>query len=201
MIRINLLEQKKATKEGPKLNLGGIGTTGVIWMAVLLVAVGFIGLRWYSLNHQITDVKEEIQRADVELEKLQKALQTVDERRAKKEALEQRVALISELKRRQRVPVHLLDQISKQLPEFLWLEGLEEREGGIQVRGKATTFNAVSNFYNNLRDSSFFSNVTMGTTQRVPEGVSFMLSCRFNPPLSGDEKQEDPPPADDAARS
>jgi hypothetical protein len=42
------------------------------------------------------------------------------------------------------------------------------------------------NFYNNLKDSPFFSDVTMGITQRAPEGVSFLLSCKFIPP--GDKK-------------
>ncbi|HHN74057.1 MAG TPA: hypothetical protein ENK10_02385 [Acidobacteria bacterium] len=200
MIRINLLEQDKTTKEGPKINLGGISTTGVVWIVVLLLAVGYIGVTWYSLGHRIETLKQDLAQAQEDLKEVESALRTVDERQAKKDALEQRVSLISELKRRQRVPVHLLDQISQQLPEFLWLEGLEERDGGIQVRGKATTFNAVSNFYNNLRDSAFFSDVTMGTTQRVPEGVSFVLSCRFTPP-QGESGGEDESSDDAGARS
>ncbi|MDQ7008142.1 MAG: PilN domain-containing protein [Acidobacteriota bacterium] len=200
MIRINLLEQDKTTKEGPKISFGGISTIGVVWIVVMLLTFGYIGVSWYTLGNRIETLKQDLAQAEEDLKEVEQALRTVDERQAKKDALEQRVALISELKRRQRVPVHLLDQISRQLPEFLWLEGLEERDGGIRVRGKATTFNAVSNFYNNLRDSSFFSDVTMGTTQRVPEGVSFVLSCRFTPP-TGASGGEDASSDDAGARS
>ncbi|MDQ7087190.1 MAG: PilN domain-containing protein [Acidobacteriota bacterium] len=201
MIRINLLEQDKTTKEGPKISFGGISTIGVVWIVVMLLTFGYIGVSWYTLGNRIETLKQDLAQAEEDLKEVEQALRTVDERQAKKDALEQRVALISELKRRQRVPVHLLDQISRQLPEFLWLEGLEERDGGIRVRGKATTFNAVSNFYNNLRDSSFFSDVTMGTTQRVPEGVSFVLSCRFTPPPTGASGGEDASSDDAGARS
>jgi Tfp pilus assembly protein PilN len=59
---------------------------------------------------------------------------------------------------------------------------MEEKEAGVSLKGKATNYNAVSNFYNNLKDSPFFSDVTLGNTQRAPQGVSFVLSCRFTPP-------------------
>jgi Tfp pilus assembly protein PilN len=75
--------------------------------------------------------------------------------------------------------VHLLDQLSRELPDFLWLEGLEESGGTVKISGKATTYNAVSNFYNNLTDANSFSAVTLGNTRKVPEGVSFSMSCRF----------------------
>jgi type IV pilus assembly protein PilN len=182
MIRINLLEQSKpapSEKSGPKLSFNPMS---LVWVLPLVLAVGYIGWSWWSLSSEISGLETKIERADAELKQLEKALKTVDERQAKKQALEQRVKLIADLKRRQRVPVHLVDQISRELPEFLWLEGLEEQSGNVQVKGKATTYNAVSNFYNNLKDSPFFNGVVMGATQKVPEGVSFSLSTSFRPP-------------------
>lgn len=182
MIRINLLEQNKpAPSEGPGFRLS-FNPVVVVWVVPLVLAAGYIGWTWWSLSSEISGLETKIERADAELKQLEKALQTVDERRAKKEALEKRVKLIADLKRRQRVPVHLVDQVSRELPEFLWLEGLEERSGDVNVKGKATTYNAVSNFYNNLKDSPFFSGVVMGATEKVPEGVRFSLSTQFTPP-------------------
>lgn len=191
MIRINLLEQrrpekgeKKAAMPVDRLTVGGIV------LVVLLTAI-FVGWKWYSLSHRLDQLKREIAQAEQERKELTKALEAVDEYQAKKEALQQRVQLISDLKRKQKVPVHLLDQVSRQLPDYLWLEHLTEKDGHVQIQGKATTYNAVSNFYNNLKNSPWFSDVVLGNTRRVPEGVSFQLSCRFRPVAEGGGPAED----------
>jgi type IV pilus assembly protein PilN len=88
---------------------------------------------------------------------------------------------VSQLKRNQSGPVHLLDEISKQLPDFLWLDNMNEASWSVQINGKATTYNAVSNFYNNLTGSRYFQNVVMGPITAIPAGVSFSLTCQFVP--------------------
>lgn len=194
MIRVNLLEMRQPVPEAGIKRSGsvlskfsvGAGASGVLAAAIVIGCIGYIGYKWVALNGQISDLQEANARADQEKKELEKALQTIDQYQGKKKVLELRVQVISDLKRRQSVPVHLLDQVSKQLPEFLWLDGMDEKSNAIQIKGRATTYNAVSNFYNNLKDSPFFSDVTMGITQRAPEGVSFLLSCKFIPP--GDKK-------------
>lgn len=181
MIRVNLLERKqKESSSLPKISLGG--STGIIAALIVVAAVGWIGWRHLDNKSQIGELKSRIADADKQIENLKKVLKQVDDFQAKKQALEKKVELISNLKRKQRVPVHLLDQVSRQVPDYLWLESLEEKDGAVSLKGKATTYNAVSNFYNNLKDSPFFGDVTLGNTQKAPEGVSFVLSCRFTPP-------------------
>ena len=74
---------------------------------------------------------------------------------------------------------YILDQVSRNLPEFLWLESMTANNNQIVIGGKATTYNAVSNFYSNLTGSGYFENVGLGRTFEVPEGVSFSLTCSF----------------------
>ena len=78
-------------------------------------------------------------------------------------------------------PVHLLDEISKQLPDFLWLDSMNESGATVVIQGKATTYNAVSNFYNNLTGSRYFNNVVLGTITAIPVGVTFSVTCQFVP--------------------
>lgn len=194
MIRINLLEKREnegraaSGKSGSRLglsmpSLSGLDVIGSILL--VLATAGWLGYTTWQKSSQLAEIEAEIRRTDDELERLQKALAKVDEFQAKKTALEKRVELITDLKRRQVVPVQLLDQLSRELPDFLWLELLNEQSGALKLTGKATTYNAVSNFYNNLKDSTYFADVTLGTTRRVPEGVSFQLSCRFVTPKPG----------------
>ncbi|MBP7146969.1 MAG: PilN domain-containing protein [Acidobacteria bacterium] len=201
MIRINLLEKRqKAPEKASALTTVSIGgAASVAAAAIIVLAFAFVGWQYYQYSSRISTLDTEIKKADQDIAELKKALKAVDEYQLKKKALEKRVDLISDLKRRQKVPVHLLDQISSQLPDFLWLEQLDEKESAISIRGKATTYNAVSNFYNNLKDSAFFRDVTLGNTQRAPEGVSFSMSCKFVAPQSDEPAAAPPAPAPAAA--
>ncbi len=75
--------------------------------------------------------------------------------------------------------MHILDQVSRNLPDFLWLESMSANNNQISISGKATSYNAVTNFYNSLSDSGLFANVSLGRTFEVQEGVAFSLTCAF----------------------
>ena len=90
-----------------------------------------------------------------------------------------KIQLITDLKRQQEVPVHILDQVSLNLPDFTWLESMTANQTRISISGKATTYTAVSNFYENLTGSGYFGGVNLGRVFQVPEGVSFSISAQF----------------------
>jgi len=56
---------------------------------------------------------------------------------------------------------------------------MTESGSSVMIQGKATTYNAVSNFYNNLTGSRYFNNVVLGTITAIPVGVTFSLNCLF----------------------
>ena len=47
--------------------------------------------------------------------------------------------------------------------------GMAESGFAIQIQGKATTYNAVSNFYNNLTGSPYFQGVVLGPISSIPD--------------------------------
>jgi len=150
-------------------------------VSVVLLALLFIGWRWYSLASEMGRLQGEIAKAEKERDRLQAIIKKGEEYKAKKDLLQRKITLITQLKKNQSGPVHLLDEISKQLPDFLWLDTMTESAFNIQISGKATTYNAVSNFYNNLTGSRYFQNVVLGAISSVPVGVTFSLSCHFLP--------------------
>jgi Tfp pilus assembly protein PilN len=184
MIRINLIAERKPEKSRkPLITLesGNEALGNVVMAAVIALAVLFCGYKYVSMRSTISDLGVKIADANKERERLKEILKKGEEFKAQRELLQRKVELITQLKKNQAVPVHLLDQISRNMPEFLWLEKISERGNSISLVGKATTYNAVSNFYNNLNQSSFFNNVTLGTTQQEAQGVSFSVSCQFLP--------------------
>ena len=182
MIKINLLAEKKQgkVKASTAMSVEGLGSSQNIVLAGLLVlGAAVAGIWWYTLSSETSNLRTEHVQADAELERLTEIRKKGDEYKSQKELLERKINLITELKKKQAVPVHILDQVSKNLPDFLWLESMSASNNLININGKATTYNAVSNFYGNLTGSGYFADVTLGRTFEVPEGVSFSLTCKF----------------------
>jgi len=189
MIKINLLTgtQQVKARAAKVPRFEGVGTLGqnVLMAGVVILALLFIGWRWYSLESEHLQLHDEIVKAQAERERLQAIIKKGEEYKAKKELLQRKIALITQLKRNQSGPVHLLDEVSKQLPDFLWLDSMSESGQSISIQGKATTYNAVSNFYNNLTGSRYFQNVILGPISAIPVGVTFSLTCQFLPHPEG----------------
>ena len=207
MIKINLIAEapKGKTREKAAPRLAGTGALGqnFLMLAVAIVAALVVGWRWYTLAAEHRALVSEIARAEAERGRLQAIIKKGEEYKAKKELLQRKIELVSQLKRNQSGPVHLLDEISKQLPDFLWLDNMTEASWSVQIQGKATTYNAVSNFYNNLTGSRYFQNVVMGPISAIPAGVTFSLSCQFLPqpatPVTESPAEGTPAPTQDAA--
>ena len=185
MIKINLIaeSQKGKSREKSAPRLEGTGALGqnVLMIGVVVLATLVVGWRWYTLAGDHRRLVSDIARAEAEKERLQAIIKKGEDYKAKKDLLQRKIALVSQLKKNQSGPVHLLDEVSKQLPDFLWLDNMTEAGWQIQIMGKATTYNAVSNFYNNLTGSRYFQNVVLGPISAIPQGVTFSLSCQFNP--------------------
>jgi type IV pilus assembly protein PilN len=205
MIKINLIAEaqkgKTREKRAPRLEGSGVLGQNVLMLGVVVLAGLFVGWRWTSLASEHRQLTAEITRAEAEKERLQAIIKKGEEYKAKKDLLQRKIELVSQLKRNQSGPVHLLDEVSKQLPDFLWLDNMNEASWSVTIQGKATTYNAVSNFYNNLTGSRYFQNVVMGPITAIPAGVSFSLTCQFTPQPqgTGDEAAAAAPAAPAAA--
>jgi len=189
MIRINLLTERKAGRGlAPVAAAAGATVTtpgsGALQSAVLgTILIGSLvafGGSYYWVKHTVADLQQKNRAADAELNRLSEIRKKMDEYTRQKDLLERKVNLITDLKKNQEVPVHLLDQISRNLPDFLWLESMRQEGGShLTLNGKATTYNAVADFYNRLASSGWFNNVTQGKVFEVTEGVSFTITCDF----------------------
>ena len=182
MIKINLIAEKKQVKttESTGIKMEGLGG-GRNFMLIGIVAIGVLiaGGWWYSLSNSISDWQQKHAEADRELERLAEIRKKGEEYKKRKELLARKIDLITELKKQQTVPVHILDKVSKNLPDFLWLESMSSGKNQISISGKATTYNAVSSFFTNLTGSGYFADVSLGRTFEVAEGVAFSLSARY----------------------
>ena len=112
--------------------------------------------------------------------------QQVAQFEARRVQLQQRVTLIEELRKGQSGPVHLLDQISKSLPESMWLTDLKQAANEITMEGRCTSMNALSDFVSALEASNLFerpveivdSQVEPPATAGLPELIRFSVRAK-----------------------
>jgi len=188
MIKINLLAERKAakakarTKAATSVNFEMGGSQNLLLAGIMVVGLLVSGAWWWVRVSELNRVRQEKVTAEAELRRLEDVRKKAEAFKTQKELLERKINLITELKKKQAVPVHILDQVSRNLPEFMWLDSLTASANAINIVGKATTYNAVSNLYDNLRTSGQFTDVVLGKTTEISEGVSFSLTCRYAPP-------------------
>jgi len=150
MIRINLLggERQKARKTTAAFDAGR--HTTLACAAVLVISVAGIGWWYWALTQASTRVDADIVAAEGEAVRLRSLLVEVQQFEARRAQLQQRVALIQQLRGGQSLPVQLLDTISKSIPDMLWLTDLEEKDTSVTMTGLSTTLIAVSDLVGNL---------------------------------------------------
>src|SRR5713101_8591592 len=126
MIRINLLaaEHDKKKKKAVTLQAGQKLTIGC--SLILILAVLFIGWRYWALSRESTQLDVDIAAAQQETTRLHSIIQQVQQFEQRKAQLQQRVVLIEQLRKGQTGPVHMLDQISRTIPDMLWLTALKQ---------------------------------------------------------------------------
>ncbi len=156
MIRINLLAtERRGAKAAPGIQAGQkmmvIGS-----LVLVLTAVG-VGWRYWALDQQKAEVVREIESARREEARLQEILKQVQEFEARKKTLQSRVALIDELRKGQTAPVHMVDQVSRALPDMTWLTGMQQVGYTLTIQGRCLSLTSLSDFIGNLEASRYFA--------------------------------------------
>ena len=152
MIRINLLgvERQKAKKA---LAFDPAAQMTLVCSLILVVSVLGIGWWYWSLRQESAQVDRDIVAAQQQAVRLKSLLAEVREFEQQQAQLQQRVALIQQLRRGQSVPVQLLDDISRSMPDTLWLTSLDQKGNDVTLDGRSTTLIALSDFVANLGTS------------------------------------------------
>lgn len=154
MIRINLLAvERKPVPTG--IDVAQKVTIGCTLL--LLATAALLGWRYWSLRQESANLDLEITAARVEADRLHSVLEQVAEFEKRRGQLQQRVALIEELRKGQSAPVHLLDEVSRALPDRLWLTQMQQVDHDVKIEGRTTALTSLSDFVGNLESSGYFA--------------------------------------------
>src|SRR4029453_18413448 len=190
MIRINLVAPEKPEKARKKAAAGGGGGGGIpsapgAFQAYLLLtlfaggAAFLCAAAWWFKDAQLKDLDRRIAADEKRQRDLQAIKVQVDAFQAKKVLLENKVNLIERLRAEQKSPVHMLDEISKALPDFVWLTNMDEIGGRVGFKGQSNSLTAVADFISALQRSGWFPTVDLMSSTEQQSIVTFDLSSQF----------------------
>jgi type IV pilus assembly protein PilN len=185
MIRINLLssERQKAARRAPTFDIGKRIT--LVCSLVLVLAAGGIGWWYWSLTQEAAAVEADITASQQEVVRLRPIIAEVAKFEARRQQLQQRVQLIEQLRKGQGVPVQLLDQVSRSLPDMLWLTTMTQKGGDVTIEGRSATLVALSDFVGNLGTTDFFKKPIEIVDSQVesqtqgPETIKFTVKAQL----------------------
>ena len=197
MIRINLLAERRSVKAVSKGFQAGQKITVIGSLLLVLTLVG-VGWRYWAIGQQEAQVAREVADAQREELRLAEILKQVQAFEARKQQLEQRVALIDELRKGQTAPVHMVDQISRALPDMTWLTGLRQEGYTLTLQGRCLTLTSLSDFVGNLEASRYFARpveivdsvVVSGDGKTTPDLIQFTIRGTFQ--MAGIDPQAAP---------
>ena len=200
MIRINLIAVERARARKRILIPAAIRVTAGATI-ILLGTAALIGWWFWSLRQESIRVDEDLVRAESETRQIRSVLEQVRKFESQRALLQQRVTLIEQLRKGQYAPVHLLDEISKSLPDRLWLSEMEQTGGDFAISGVTDSLTAVSDFVANLESTKWFKKpVEIIDSQVTPDPkagdlIKFQIKAQFVDPTAPPEPPAPAKPA------
>ena len=207
MIEINLLPgatrkaRRVRRKGGPsplaKLKLPDTGDRIALFSAASTVlAVLLVGWLWWSTGNRQQELEVAIDGAVRDSARYAALREANAEQLARQDTIAQKVQIIQEIDAGRFVWAHLLDEISRAVPSYTWLTGVQADGSAtgdklhptFAINGSAGNTLALTRFIQDLEASPFMRQVTLQTTtQAQSEGrkyYTFQLRASY----------EDPPP-------
>lgn len=202
MIRINLLAVERGAEKKTRGAGAGVTAAQRVTIGAALILIGtVVGIGWWywSLHTRGVRLDEEIAAAEIKAQQLRSVLAQVQKFETRKAVLQQRVTLIEQLRRGQSAPVHLLDEISRAVPERLWLVSLGQREASFTMEGRTSSLTALSDFVANLEGSSWFRKPVDILDSQVDQTAAGDM-VRFTIRATSENPEAGPPPPPAAGR-
>lgn len=191
MIKINLAREGRAVRGAGAVPAAAAGVPAVSGGAnlnnVIIATLAIIGLLaalgyWYWQKSERDERLETIDLRQAEAKKLESIIAEVEDYQRRKDSLQNRIDLINQLKQNQKGPVRIMDQISRDLPDLVWLDSMTINSGRVSIAGRGLNPNAIALFIENVKNDPYFEEPTVGALTQVsatPPVYSFDMNFAF----------------------
>ncbi|MGO9379763.1 MAG: PilN domain-containing protein [Dissulfurispiraceae bacterium] len=185
MIRINLLTERKQKKQKKiELPLSGETKKALPLLAVLAIVTGVtllvVVLIIALLKMKVSDLKTEYTSNQAKITEYKNKIDEVKKFEALNKVIQQKSNLIETLKKNQSVPVRLLDDISKLMPDGIWLSEVTFNNPQVTIGGVGYTNMDVVTFVDNLKKSPTYSDVYLEETKEGTVDKTEVYNFKLN---------------------
>jgi type IV pilus assembly protein PilN len=164
MPRINLLpwreEERKKRQRDFMIAMGG----------AFVAALAVVGLTMFGYSQMIDHQKARNSRLQAEIAELDKSIKEIDGLEAQKVRLLARMEIIEQLQSSRPVIVHLFDEITRLLPEGVYLTGLTQTGGNVEVTGVAQSSTRVSALMRQIDSSEWLTDPDLVRVESTEPG-------------------------------
>lgn len=189
MIKVNLLNPEKKDVGGggdspglideertPQLNVP-------VAVSAVVVTLALIGGMYFFQSSHINSRERTLAERRARKIELDGVLKTLEQLERTKKDLEQKVRIISDLKNRQNISVIMMDQLSRALPDWVWVTKLDFNGNSLSLDGNALSNNLIADLINNLQSTNHFFDIELKTSVKSKQAgldiFKFKLACRF----------------------
>jgi type IV pilus assembly protein PilN len=146
---------------------GAANINNVLIIACLVVGVLAALAYWYIHKRELAQQEELAAQRTAEAQKLESIIKEVDDYQKRKDSLQQRIDLINQLKQNQKGPVRIMDQISRDLPDLVWLDSIDITAGRVTLAGRGLNPNAIALFIENVKNDPYFEEPQVGQVTQI----------------------------------
>jgi type IV pilus assembly protein PilN len=153
MIKVNLLRVKKKKKAA---QIPGYAVAGVLVAIVTAVVMFYL---FYFFNSKVETKKKLASENEQKIAELEKKIKDVADYEKRNEDFKARKEIIEKLGKIKTIPARVIDGVSAQLPNGVWLTAFDFRGSDLTLNCTGFTNTDVVNFVDNLKGSKMFSDV------------------------------------------
>ncbi|HET6514733.1 MAG TPA: PilN domain-containing protein [Thermodesulfovibrionales bacterium] len=161
MIRINLLPVKRKKKAKPLPTF----VIGVTFIGLFLAAVLLYLYFYFDSNMKSAEAQFETNKGKIA--ELKKRIKEVDDYENLNKTFDERNKIIEHLRKNQNIPARMLDDISKALPNGVWLNSMAVQGDAVTLEGYAFSNSDVVAYVENLKNTKKFTDIFLQETKQT----------------------------------
>ena len=186
LMEINLLPHREARRAADLRE-----TVALLVLGIVILGAG-IFFTSSSITSEIETAKVNVAQLEADIERYAPQQQLVNAFKKQKKELQNKLDIIDSLERARNGPVRVLDELSQNVPDRLWLTAVKTKGSGIKLEGQSLDTGVVADFLRGLNASPYFTNVDLDKTSggKVVEGVrlvNFEIRADMQTPAKADD--------------
>jgi Tfp pilus assembly protein PilN len=155
-----------------------------------ILGIGVVVWLFMSTRSEETRLDGAIREAAADSARYAAIIQSTERLRARRDSIAERLRVIQEIDEGRYIWPHIMDEVSRALPEHTWLTGIDQMQGGprpsFRIEGRAGNNFVLTRYMNNLEASPFIGRIRLASTTLAVEEQrlvhAFVLEARYQDP-------------------